>query len=111
MVQKYEYQIIPRGVCNSIDIPRHYIQILQASCKDICVISGIQVLTKIYIYIYRRGPAQDIPFFTRHLILVNHKVVSPIYQLIFLSFSYLNRARHNSVFALCRELQNELKHF
>ena len=36
-------------------------------------------------------------FSTCHIILVNFKVVSRLYQPIFLSFSYLNSARHNLV--------------
>ena len=43
------------------------------------------------------------PFSTRHLILVNYKVLSQLSQPIFLSFSYLNSARHNLVIELCRE--------
>ena len=45
------------------------------------------------------------PFYTRHLIWVNYKVVSKLYQPIFISFSYLNSALYNSVFELCRELK------
>ena len=43
------------------------------------------------------------PFSTRHLIWVKYKVLIQLYQLIFLSFSYLNSARHNLVIGLCRE--------
>ena len=37
------------------------------------------------------------PFSTNDIILVNYKVVSQLSQLIFISFSYLNSSRHNSV--------------
>ena len=43
------------------------------------------------------------PFSTHHLILVNYKVVSQFFQLVFLSFSYLNSVQHFSVVELCRE--------
>ena len=43
-------------------------------------------------------------FSTHYLIWVNYKVVSLLYQPIFLSFSYLNSARYFSVTELCREL-------
>ena len=36
---------------------------------------------------------------------MNYKVVSQLYQPIFLSFSYLNSARHNLVIELCRALK------
>ena len=45
------------------------------------------------------------PISTRHLIWVNYKVLSKLSQLIFLSFSYLNNARHNVVIELCRALR------
>ena len=45
------------------------------------------------------------PFSTRHLIWVNYKVVSKLSQPIFISFSYLNRAQHNSVIELCCALK------
>ena len=44
------------------------------------------------------------PLSTRHLICVDYKVVSRLYQLIFLSFSCLNIARQNTVIELCRAL-------
>ena len=52
-----------------------------------------------------RGPAQDSPFSSHHLISVNYKVVSQLSQSISLSFSYLNIARHNLVIELCRALK------
>ena len=44
---------------------------------------------------HRQGPARDAPFYTRHLISVNYKVVSQLSQTIFLSFSYLDSVQHN----------------
>ena len=43
-------------------------------------------------------------FYTRHLLRVNCKIVSQLSQPMFLSFSYLNIARHNLVIELCRAL-------
>ena len=43
------------------------------------------------------------PFSTCHIVSVNYKVASQLPQPIFLSFSYLNSARHFSVIELCRE--------
>ena len=43
------------------------------------------------------------PFYTHHLIRVNYKVVSKLFQLIYLEFSYLNSVRHFSCIELCRE--------
>ena len=43
------------------------------------------------------------PFSSQDLIRVNYKVLSLLYLPIFLSFSYLNSARHFSVNELCRE--------
>ena len=42
-------------------------------------------------------------FSTCHLIWVKYKFVSQLFQPIFLSFSYLNSARHFSVIEMCRE--------
>ena len=49
-------------------------------------------------------------FSTRHIILVNYKVVSQLFQLIFLSFSYLNSVRHFSVIELCLEISPLFTH-
>ena len=57
----------------------------------------------------RRGPAQDIPFSTVHLILFNFKVLSKLFKSISFLFSYLNIARHNLVVELCCEQQNRTK--
>ena len=43
------------------------------------------------------------PFYTRHLIRVDYKVLSQLFQLIHLEFSYLNIARHFSGIGLCHE--------
>ena len=43
------------------------------------------------------------PFSTHHLIWVNYKVVSQLFQLIYLVFSYLNRVQHISGIELCQE--------
>ena len=43
------------------------------------------------------------PFSTRDLIWVNYQVVSPLFQPIFLPFSYFNSARHISVIELYLE--------
>ena len=45
------------------------------------------------------------PFYTQHLIWVNYKFVSQLYQPTLVSFSYLNSSRHNLVIELCRALQ------
>ena len=39
------------------------------------------------------------PFSTHDIIWVNYKIVSQLFQLILLSFSYLKIARHNLVFS------------
>ena len=43
------------------------------------------------------------PFSTRHLIWLNYKVVSQLFQLIYLAFSYLNIVRHFPGTELCRD--------
>ena len=43
------------------------------------------------------------PFSTRHLIWVKWKVLSQLFQLIYLLFLYLNSVRHFSVIEFCRE--------
>ena len=50
-----------------------------------------------------RGPAQYAPFSINHLIWVNYKILSQLFQPIFLSCLYLHSARHISVIELCRE--------
>ena len=42
------------------------------------------------------------PFSTRHIIWVKYKVANQLSRPIYLSFSYLNSARHFSVIELCR---------
>ena len=48
------------------------------------------------------------PFSTRHLIWVNDKVVSQLFQPIYLSFLYLNSVGHNLVIELCCALKTFL---
>ena len=43
------------------------------------------------------------PFSTCYLILEDYQVVSQLFQTNFVSFSYLNSARHISVIELCHE--------
>ena len=43
------------------------------------------------------------PFSTDHLIWVNYKVLSQLFQLIYMVFSYLNSVWHFSVIKLCYE--------
>ena len=50
----------------------------------------------------KRGPSQEVPYFYTPSRLSELKVVSQLSQPIFLSFSYLNSARHFSVIELCR---------
>ena len=48
------------------------------------------------------------PFNTHHLIWVTYKVVSQLSQPIFLSFLYLNSAKHNLVIELCCALKRRV---
>ena len=50
-----------------------------------------------------RGPSQDVPFFYTQSHLSELKIVSQIFQLIYLSFSYLNSVRHFLGIELCCE--------
>ena len=70
--------------------PKLYKPIPQLSEVDYnVVIDGVQAKTS--------------PFSTRDIIWVNYQVIRQLFQLIFLSFSYLNSARQISVIKLCRE--------
>ena len=59
--------------------------------------------------IHDRVQPKTSPCSTRHLIWLNYKVVSKLYKLILLSFSYLNSSRHFSVIELCCEPFFQLK--
>ena len=48
------------------------------------------------------------PFSTCHLIWLNYKFVSQLFQPILLSFSYWNSSGHNLVTELCRALKNNI---
>ena len=53
-------------------------------------------------HVLDRVQTKTLPFSTRHIILLNYKVVSQLSQLSFLSLSYLNSAQHNLAVELCR---------
>ena len=48
-------------------------------------------------------------FSTRHLIWVNYKILSQLFQPIYLEFSYLNSVQHFSGIELCREQNKNLR--
>ena len=103
---------IPRS-CTRINFPIRPLQFLHACL----VLEGgnplpdfivLPILPKYKLSLNGVHPNMS-PFSTRDLIWVNYQVLSEICQLIFLSFSYLNSARHNSVVEFCRELNTFLK--
>ena len=66
---------------------------------------GVKDPSFLYIYIYRRGPSQDVPFFCTPSHLSELQSFKSIISTHFSLFSYLNSAWHNLVIVLYHEQQ------